>query len=460
MTNCFFERDIFSELLKWAKTSTRGLFLRGPRQVGKTSVLLKLGETDFFSGCLYIDLRSPESRAWWERDKNGLRWYERFQQFSKAFKSSVIFGDPFNEESKPLVILDEIQESPKMFNSIRDIVNEQNVKLAATGSYLGIAEFENRFSSLGQPYFMPVGNVELLEMGTLTYREALHACNQFMPKLSRTVIFERYFQFGGYPAVVKDWMQMDGGNDCTATLQHIYAILQREAQRYIQEPLPQSVWDLMFVGVAQQIDRKGDILQNYDQELTYKLRIPDTNAASRDNKISMMYWMLSCDLLISGIVTNNLNKLDNIVKRSYYFADQGLLFLALANSTLYPSLPINRGNMSGILAENFVALALKEHMVPLSYVKGNTEEIDFLYQSPTDTRPDAFEVKFSGGKTISSDKALSDGKVKRIIKIQRDIEQSTDTTIIYPMEDMDKFGEFLGYPKEHNRYVFPDLDIF
>jgi hypothetical protein len=40
------------------------------------------------------------------------------------------------------------------------------------------------------------------------------------------------------------------------------------------------------------------------------------------------------------------------------------------------------------------------------------------------------------------------------------LNKSTDTTIIYPMEDMDKFGEFLGYPKERNRYVFPDLDIF
>ena len=458
-----FERDITLPLLNWANNSARGLFLKGPRQVGKTHVLKKLGENQCFSGCVYVDLRDDEIREWLETNRNGIKWYERFKLLADNFTGCILHGTPFAANKKiPLIILDEIQESPKMFNRIRDIINEQKVKLAVSGSYLGIAEFENRFSSIGQAYFSPVGDVEPMEMKTLTYRETVRLCKQLMPEFPKEEIFARYFRYGGYPAVIKTWLRQEDKNardaECRKDLLHIYKILMQDAQRYINEPLPQSVWDRLFIGVAQQIEKKQDIIKRHDQQITYKLRIPDANAAGRDNKISMMEWMLACNLLWNGEVTGSLNNLNKISKRSYYFADQGLLFLAFVNSVLYPSLPIDRGNMPGILAENFVALALSEFMVPLSYAKTGGE-IDFLYKKYMDKLPDSIEVKYSGGNTITSDNALRDGKVKRIIKIQGNPGQSTDTHIIYPIRDIDNFGVFLGYPDDYNMYSVPELDF-
>jgi predicted AAA+ superfamily ATPase len=458
-----FERDIYSRLLKWAENSEKALFLRGPRQVGKTTTLLKLGETDNFSGCVYVDLRAPEIRDWWDTAKCHGKWSESFRAYAEAFPLSVVNGEPFSENCKPLIILDEIQESPRMFNSIRDIVNEKHVKLVVTGSYLGIAEFENRFSTAGQPFFMPTGNVDVLEMGTLTYREALRACEQIKIGLAKEEIFKRYFQFGGYPAVVKTWMQTEDKHECVNVLQQIYALIRQEAQRYIAEPLAQATWDRVFLGVAGQIEKKEGNLQEYDQELTYLLRIPSANnAANKLNRISMLHWMLNCDLLVVGEITNNLSKLDSVVKHSYFFADQGLLFLAMTHASLYPSAPIDIGNMSGILAENFVALGLREYMVPLSYSRSgkDPEEIDFIYKKKLDLLPDAIEVKFKDGRTISSERALKDGKVKRIIKIQGNDEDSTDKVIIFPLRDMDEFGVFLGYSATHNRYYQPLLNLF
>ena len=460
-----FERDIYIPLLEWAENSTRGLFLKGPRQVGKTHVLKTLGkEKLYFSGCVYIDLRDDELRTWLETNRNGMKWQERFKRFVEDFPGCVIAGEPFSDTGMlPLLILDEIQESPKMYNSIRDIVNEGKVRLAVSGSYLGIAEFENRFSNLGQSYFSPVGDVRPLEMGSLTYREAARACKRYRPELSKEEIFSRYLKFGGYPEAVKTWIRQENterrNKECLDVLGEIYTILMQDARRYINEPLPQSVWDRMFIGVVQQIEKKQDILNDYDQELSYKLRLPVSNAAGREAKISMMAWMLNCNLLWTGEVAGSLGDLNKITKLSYFFSDQGLLLLVYVNSTLYPSIPIDRGNMSGILAENFVALALKEFMVPLSYAS-KKGEIDFIYKKYTDKLPDAIEVKYSGGNTPSGDKALAENKIKRIIKIQGNEEKSTDSTIIYPIQNIDKFGEFLGYPESINRYSLSKLELF
>ena len=55
MTNVFFERDIYMDLVKWAtEDSNYALRLRGPRQVGKTSILKKLG-SEHFKTVVYVN---------------------------------------------------------------------------------------------------------------------------------------------------------------------------------------------------------------------------------------------------------------------------------------------------------------------------------------------------------------------------------------------------------------------
>jgi len=456
----FLERDIFQELIKWAKTSQKGLFLRGPRQVGKTRSLLELGHSGIFSGYLYINLRDDEIKGWWDTVRGDKSWYERFKKFYERFINyDISYGAPFLADKKLLVILDEIQESPRMFNSIRDIVREQTLKLVATGSYLGIAEFENYFSKNKQGYFYPAGDVEYLEMNAMTYREVVHACAQAGCDASKEEIFQYYFQYGGYPEVVRTWLETKNYDDCYTVLEHLYKILVRETQRYVCEPVPVSIWDRMFIGVALQIEKKKDILQDYDQELTYKFKITGDNASGRDNKISMMRWMLSCDLLWQGDVINNLKNTGNIVKQNYYFADQGIMFLALSHVGQYPTMAIDKGNISGMLAENFVALCLRDFMVPVSYAYKD-DEIDFLYKNLQEGTLTAIEVKFSAGDTPSSVKAMRSGYIGHVIKIQREIEKSTAGMTVYPMLDMDIFGEFIGYPKGQTRYTKTVLNIF
>jgi len=136
------------------------------------------------------------------------------------------------------------------------------------------------------------------------------------------------------------------------------------------------------------------------------------------------------------------------------------LFLALNNSLGLSSLPLNKGDMAGVLAENFVALGIREYRTPLSYAKKSGEEIDFLLKENEDVKPDAIEVKFTGGETASSDNALKAGFIRRIIKIQRNKEDPKDKVVIFPMMDMDDFGSLYGWPYEYNRYANPELNLF
>ena len=407
---------------------------------------------------LYIDLRNPETKEWFDKINGLSDWQQRFIQFAKETNAPA----PINQSDNFLVVLDEIQESPRMFNSIRDIVREKKVKLAVTGSYLGITEFENRYSRQGQSYFMPVGDVEVFMMGSLSYKEAVRAAKTTIPGLSKNEIFKRYFNYGGYPEVVKKWLQTEDWKTVKIPLDNIYKMLEAEARRYILEPLTQQTWDRMFISVAQQIIRKGDILQSaeFSEEITYKLRVPSVKTTHRETKINMMNWMLSCDLLWFGEVTRNLSNLADINKKNYFVSDQGLLYLALNNSLSLSSIPLSKGNMAGVLAENFVALGIREYRLPLSYAKKSSEEIDFLVREGEDVKPDAIEVKFTDGVTTSSDNALKAGLIRRIIKIQREREQSTENVIVFPMMDMDDFGSLYGWAYGYNRYTKPELNLF
>jgi len=57
----FFERELYSDLIKWAQKSRHALYLEGPRQVGKTELLQKLGR-EHFKNYIYIDIKQDAEK--------------------------------------------------------------------------------------------------------------------------------------------------------------------------------------------------------------------------------------------------------------------------------------------------------------------------------------------------------------------------------------------------------------
>ena len=166
----FFEREIYPELIKWAQKFDVALFLEGPRQVGKTSLLLKLGQ-EHFKNCVHIDLK-----------RKGAEIEERIKFHEGNFKRSVppeemgfvweaVFkdlDDTYTNDPKTLVILDEIQESPLVHNTIRYFRRGLKSKLAVSGSYLGIIYQSDE-------YWDSTGDIINYKLSSLSFREFLKA---------------------------------------------------------------------------------------------------------------------------------------------------------------------------------------------------------------------------------------------------------------------------------------------
>lgn len=126
-------------MIKWAQKSKLALYLEGPRQAGKTELLKNLGES-ILKG-VYIDVRL-------EAEKFVMLLEHHRRKFGRtAFPEDMgdvwegVFRDiepEYTNDGQTLVILDEIQESPLIYNSIRYIRRGLKSKLAVSGSYLGI----------------------------------------------------------------------------------------------------------------------------------------------------------------------------------------------------------------------------------------------------------------------------------------------------------------------------------
>lgn len=75
--------------------------------------------------------------------------------------------EEFNNSDDSILIIDEIQESAKVYNSIRALQSDLNCHIAVTGSYLG--------KTLNSKYFKPAGNMYEIEMLPLSFREFCRA---------------------------------------------------------------------------------------------------------------------------------------------------------------------------------------------------------------------------------------------------------------------------------------------
>ena len=144
---------------EWKDRSMRKpLVIRGARQVGK-SFLVRMAARESFSNLLEIN-------------------FERFPDVASLFTSKSpkailpLLEARFNatiEPGKTLLFLDEIQAAPEVFASLRYFHEElPGLHIIAAGSLLEFVLQEHSFS-------MPVGRIEYMHLGPMTFEEFLLA---------------------------------------------------------------------------------------------------------------------------------------------------------------------------------------------------------------------------------------------------------------------------------------------
>lgn len=199
-------REKIEDLIKWKKSKNRKpLIIRGARQVGKTWLMKEFGNK-YYEKCAYINFDdNARMKHLFEEDFN---------------LENIILGLQIEsgvkiEPENTLIILDEIQETPKALKALKYFCENANqYHIISAGSLLGVAIHEGTS--------FPVGKVDFMDLMPLSFFEFLKAINENdvlkllqlndfdMIKVFKTKLKEYlkiYYYVGGMPEVVGNYIQ-------------------------------------------------------------------------------------------------------------------------------------------------------------------------------------------------------------------------------------------------------------
>jgi len=452
----FFERDIYQHLVRWATNlSDLALYLRGPRQVGKTSILDKLAE-EHFERYVYINLRDEgvfeklENIYRKHRDihgtgktdeKHGPLWVDVFSEFDPSYTN----------DRGTLVVLDEIQESSLFYNYIRQIRRSLKSCLAVTGSYLGII-------SNYRGYKIPAGDLHFVEMSSMTFTEFIKA-NGIWERYEPIATFDlaqmtdeekficervrefyrAYTQIGGYPEVVRSWVETGSIDRCKMLTANLLDSFYDESSEYFTEVIGRTLWVSTLEKVAAHMITKSGDLDITIAKQTFRDDSSGGLSVRRKDKINVLKWLDECCIIGTVPVYDKLEKVVSVSnKLLFYFRDMGLM-----TQLCETSMQVLPSDLAGMYAENFVYLQLLEDAGRLFAEKdvysfsGALSQIDFVMHNKQRKRY-GIEVKFGKGETKSADTALFEGRLDFLIRVQDTYGSIQDRQATIPIFMLDK----------------------
>lgn len=163
-------RNILSNIIEWnSKRNRKPLILMGARQVGKTWLMNQFAAECYKNEFIRVDLQRNESLCRQLEDSD-IDPKSVINLVQAATGKRIVPG-------KSLLIIDEIQESPRTLNSLK-YFNEEMPELAivAAGSLLGLAVGNSPEKRNGsQRSSFPVGKVSFLDVHPMTFTEFLRA---------------------------------------------------------------------------------------------------------------------------------------------------------------------------------------------------------------------------------------------------------------------------------------------
>jgi uncharacterized protein len=210
-----FTRKIESVLSNWKlKSNRKPLILRGARQVGKSTLIKKLGAS--YPHFISLNL---------ERN-NDKKYFANERDVKEIWQQLIFEKNLPNDPKNTLLFIDEIQEIPSAIKQLRYFYEDMpELHVVAAGSLLEFA--------LGDIKSFPVGRIEELNLHPLDFEEFLMAIgeNAALEQLRIVPIndfaydklfqlFKTYLILGGMPEVIKTYVE---SNFDISGLKQIYA---------------------------------------------------------------------------------------------------------------------------------------------------------------------------------------------------------------------------------------------
>lgn len=393
------KRIIDIHLKAWKREPKRKpVLIRGPRQVGKTFSVRRLGQS--FSSYIEINFeKQPELKKVFELDLVPTRIV---RDLMAILKKPIIPGET-------LLFLDEIQEAPRAIIALRYFYEEMpNLHVLAAGSLLDFAI---------QQVGVPVGRVSFLYLYPMSWLEFLKAHNNTIllekivnhkpeeplgtPIHEHTLrLLSEYFAIGGMPEAVASWVESKNPLACSEIHQTIIEAYRQDFHKYAKEQQIKYV-ELMF--------------EHGPKQLSQKFKYSAIPGEYRKRELSP-----AIELLATA----------GIVHRVYHSSGQGIPLGSQANLDIFKMLFLDIGLTQAILGldfadwflnaqnnfinkgavvESFVGQELLAYSNPHSKTslyfwqreeRGSQAEIDYLIQKQGQIIP--IEVKSDKGSHLKS----------------------------------------------------------
>lgn len=249
-------RTALETLRTWTtRPGRKPLILRGARQVGKSHLVRMLAE-DAFENMLEINLEVEPDVVSLFASKQPRAILELLEA---RYGTRVTPG-------KTLLFLDEVQSAPELLACLRYFYERMpEMHVVAAGSLLDIALQDHSFS-------MPVGRIEYLHLGPMTFEEFLRALGreqlvQFLAdwtvegeipdaihnELSR--LLRRFLVVGGMPASVEAFVSSGAGDESERIKQGILSTYRDDFARYRGRSDPRRL-EKVFARIPQLVGRK------------------------------------------------------------------------------------------------------------------------------------------------------------------------------------------------------------
>ena len=227
------DRHALAYLLDWnTRTSRKPLIVRGARQVGK-SHLVRMLANEAFEHLLEINL---------ETDVDAPSLFGSRDPGKIVDLLEVRYGVPV-KPGKTLLFLDEIQAAPSLLAVLRDFFEKMpDLHVVAAGSLLDFALEDHTFS-------MPVGRIEYMHLGPMSFEEFLLALGKdrlqeylarFEPGNEVPVaiheellrLLREFLVVGGMPASVLAFAESGRIQECAAVQQSILSTYRDDFAKY------------------------------------------------------------------------------------------------------------------------------------------------------------------------------------------------------------------------------------
>ena len=420
------KRLILDDLRKWKNSKHRKpLIIKGARQVGKTWILKEFGK-EFSDGFAYFNF-----------DKN-----EEYKQFFSLTKDvnrilanlAIASGQRITQNT--LIIFDEIQECPEALNTLKYFCEDApQYYVAAAGSLLGLILSDS----------FPVGKVDFLNMGPMTFTEFLIAnrdenlaqylssINQIqnIPDAFFNPLEEKlkmYYVIGGMPEAVKTWSEEGDIREVDNVLSDIldsYEIDFGKHAPIIDLPKIHLIWDSLPSQLARE-----------NKKFLYSAVKPGARAREYENALT---WLKNANLINKVMRITKpglpLSVYDDLDAFKIYMLDVGLLrkHSHLATSAFAEGTRLFT-EFKGALTENFVYQSLiRQYDVAPRYWADAPYEVDFIIQKENTILP----IEAKAGTNVKS---------PSIKRYAQQYEKDTPLVIRLSLRNLSLDGKILNVP--------------